>query len=104
MIRRAPRSTLFPYTTLFRSRFGWGVVNVNLRSYYGEGSKTVAYEVVEQLRWRLPSAVVAPMAGGPPLPQLRKGVGGGFAPPRISGPWPGLDGADGGARTGHAPG
>src|SRR2546427_9102280 len=68
MIRRPPRSTLFPYTTLFRSqvadRFGWGVVNVNLRSYYGEGSKTVAYEVVEQLGWRLPSAGVAPMAGG----------------------------------------
>src|SRR6266704_5107630 len=45
-------------------RFGWGIVNVNLRSYYGEGSKTVAYEIAEQLGWRLPTAVVAPMAGG----------------------------------------
>src|SRR3989454_5623277 len=62
MIRRPPRSTLFPYTTLFRSadRFGWGIVNVNLRSYYGEGSKTQAFEIAEQLGWRLPSAVVAP--------------------------------------------
>jgi len=45
-------------------RFGWGIANVNLRSYYGEGSKTVAYEIAEQLGWRLPTAVVAPMAGG----------------------------------------
>ena len=35
-------------------RFGWGIVNVNLRSYYGEGSKTVAFEIAEQLGWRLP--------------------------------------------------
>src|SRR6059036_3437689 len=74
-------------------RFGWGIVNVNLRSYYGEGSKTVAYEVVEQLRWRLPSAVVAPMAGGSLLTKLRKGFGefldaglvGGGEPPRLYG-------------------
>ncbi len=45
-------------------RFGWGIVNVNLRPYYGEGSKTMAFEVAAQLGWRLPDAVVAPMAGG----------------------------------------
>src|SRR5205807_1786201 len=56
-------------------RFGWGIVNVNLRSYYGEGSKTVAYEIAEQLGWRLPTAVVAPMAGGSLLSKLRKGFG-----------------------------
>ncbi len=56
-------------------RFGWGIVNVNLRGYYGEGSKTVAYEIAEQLGWRLPSAVVAPMAGGSLLTKLRKGFG-----------------------------
>src|SRR5437899_3638765 len=56
-------------------RFGWGVANVNLRSYYGEGSKTVAYELAEQLGWRLPTAVVAPMAGGSVLSKLRKGFG-----------------------------
>lgn len=54
-------------------RFGWGIVNVNLRSYYGEGSKTVAFEIAEQLGWRLPSAVVAPMAGGSLLTKLAKG-------------------------------
>jgi threonine synthase len=56
-------------------RFGWGIVNVNLRGYYGEGSKTVAFEIVEQLGWRLPTAVVAPMAGGSLLTKLRKGFG-----------------------------
>src|SRR5437016_1050899 len=56
-------------------RFGWGIVNVNLRGYYGEGSKTVAYEIAEQLGWRLPTAVVAPMAGGSLLTKLRKGFG-----------------------------
>lgn len=54
-------------------RFGWGIVNVNLRSYYGEGSKTMAFEIAEQLGWRLPTAVVAPMAGGSLLTKLRKG-------------------------------
>jgi threonine synthase len=70
-------------------RFGWGIVNVNLRGYYGEGSKTVAFEIAEQLGWRLPTAVVAPMAGGSLLSKLHKGfgefldaglVGGGRAP------------------------
>ena len=74
-------------------RFGWGVVNVNLRSYYGEGSKTVAYEVVEQLGWRLPSAVVAPMAGGSLLTKLRKGFGEFLDAGLVSGPAPRLYGA-----------
>jgi threonine synthase len=54
-------------------RFNWGIVNVNLRSYYGEGSKTMAFEVAEQLGWRLPTAVIAPMAGGSLITKLRKG-------------------------------
>ena len=54
-------------------RFGWGIVNVNLRGYYGEGSKTVAFEIAEQLGWRLPDAVIAPMAGGSLVTKLRKG-------------------------------
>lgn len=54
-------------------RFGWGIVNVNLRGYYGEGSKTMAFEIAEQLGWRLPTAVVAPMAGGSLITKLRKG-------------------------------
>ncbi len=53
--------------------FGWGIANVNLRSYYGEGSKTVAFEIAEQLGWRLPTAVIAPMAGGSLVTKLRKG-------------------------------
>jgi threonine synthase len=54
-------------------RFNWGIVNVNLRSYYGEGSKTMAFEIAEQLGWRLPTAVIAPMAGGSLVTKLRKG-------------------------------
>ena len=54
-------------------RFKWGIVNVNLRSYYGEGSKTVAFEIAEQLGWRLPTAVVVPMAGGSLMTKLHKG-------------------------------
>jgi threonine synthase len=45
-------------------RRGWGMVNVNLRAYYGEGSKTVGFEIAEQRGWSLPGHVVAPMAGG----------------------------------------
>ncbi|HET9552658.1 MAG TPA: threonine synthase [Anaeromyxobacteraceae bacterium] len=53
-------------------RFGWGIVNVNLRGYYGEGSKTMAFEIAEQLGWRLPDAVIAPMAGGSLVTKLHK--------------------------------
>lgn len=55
------------------AEFGWGVVNVNLRAYYGEGSKTMAFEIAEQLGWRAPMTVVAPMAGGSLVPKLAKG-------------------------------
>jgi threonine synthase len=53
--------------------FGWGLVNVNLRAYYGEGSKTMAFEIIEQLGWRAPTAVVAPMAGGALVTRLHRG-------------------------------
>jgi len=55
--------------------FGWGLVNVNLRAYYGEGSKTMAFEIVEQLGWRVPTAVIAPMAGGALVTKLHRGFG-----------------------------
>jgi threonine synthase len=51
----------------------WGFVNVNLRAYYAEGSKTVAFEIAEQLGWRLPDNVVVPMAGGAQLTRVAKG-------------------------------
>ncbi|MHB8526283.1 MAG: threonine synthase [Candidatus Acidiferrales bacterium] len=44
--------------------YPWGFVNLNLRPYYAEGSKTVGFEIAEQLGWRLPDNVVVPMAGG----------------------------------------
>ncbi len=74
-------------------RFGWGIVNVNLRGYYGEGSKTMAFEIAEQLGWRLPTAVVAPMAGGSLLTKLRKGFGEFLAADFVTGPPPKLFGA-----------
>jgi threonine synthase len=51
----------------------WAVVNVNLRPYYSEGSKSVAFEVAEQLGWRAPDAVVAPIASGSLYTRLRRG-------------------------------
>jgi threonine synthase len=53
-------------------RYNWGFVNVNLRPYYAEGSKTVGYEIAEQLGWRLPDNVVCPMAGGALISKIRK--------------------------------
>jgi threonine synthase len=50
----------------------WGFVNVNLRPYYAEGSKTVGYEIAEQLGWRLPDNVVVPMAGGSLISKIYK--------------------------------
>ncbi|MGQ0562085.1 MAG: threonine synthase [Gemmatimonadota bacterium] len=56
-------------------RYGFGIVNVNLRPYYGEGSKTVGYEIIEQLGWRAPANVIVPMAGGSLLTKIRKAIG-----------------------------
>ncbi|ATL83701.1 hypothetical protein SMF913_14218 [Streptomyces malaysiensis] len=53
---------------------GWGFVNVNLRPYYGEGSKTLAYEICEQLGWRLPDQIVIPIASGSQLTKIDKGL------------------------------
>jgi threonine synthase len=50
----------------------WGFVNVNLRPYYAEGSKTVGYEIAEQLGWRLPDNIVCPMAGGSLITKIKK--------------------------------
>jgi len=53
---------------------GWGFTNVNLRPYYGEGSKTLAYEICEQLGWRLPDQIVIPIASGSQLTKIDKGL------------------------------
>ncbi|HJP87582.1 MAG TPA: threonine synthase [Candidatus Limnocylindrales bacterium] len=51
----------------------WGFVNVNLRPFYAEGSKTLAFEIAEQLGWRTPDVVVAPIASGALFTKLAKG-------------------------------
>jgi threonine synthase len=53
--------------------YTWGIVNVNLRPYYAEGSKTLAFETAEQLGWELPDHVVVPIASGALLTKIAKG-------------------------------
>jgi threonine synthase len=52
---------------------GWGFVNINLRPYYSEGSKTLGFEVAEQLGWELPDHIVAPLASGSLFSKIYKG-------------------------------
>ena len=56
------------------SEYPWAFVNINLRPYYAEGSKTLAYETVEQLGWRSPDHVVVPIASGSLLTKIWKGL------------------------------
>ncbi len=53
-------------------KYGWGFVNINLRPFYAEGSKTVGFEIAEQLGWRTPRHVVVPMAGGSLIGKVQK--------------------------------
>jgi threonine synthase len=53
----------------------WAFVNVNVRPYYAEGSKTLGYEVAEQLGWRLPEQIVVPIASGSQLTKIDKAFG-----------------------------
>src|SRR5258708_6236887 len=53
-------------------KYGWGFVNINLRPYYAEGSKTMGFEIAEQLGWRTPQHVVVPMAGGSLICKVQK--------------------------------
>src|SRR5207249_2909047 len=55
-------------------RYPWGFVNVNLRPFYAEGSKTFGHEIAEQLGWRAPDAIVIPMAGGSLITKTYKGL------------------------------
>ncbi|WP_226362789.1 threonine synthase [Pseudonocardia sp. ICBG1142] len=60
-------------TELAAEHEDWAFVNVNVRPYYAEGSKTLGYEVAEQLGWRLPQQVVVPVASGSQLTKIDKG-------------------------------
>src|SRR5579863_7271122 len=58
---------------LTSERPSWAFVNVNVRTYYAEGSKTLAFEVAEQLGWRAPDHVIVPIASGSQLTKVHKG-------------------------------
>lgn len=73
--------------------YGWGFVNINLRPYYAEGSKTLAYEVAEQLGWRAPDAVVAPVASGALYTKINRGFEELYEANLIAGPLPKMIGA-----------
>lgn len=55
-------------------KYGWAFVNINVRPYYAEGSKTLGYEVAEQLGWRAPDHCVVPMASGSLYVKIWKGL------------------------------
>ncbi|MCH7646625.1 MAG: threonine synthase, partial [Nitrospinae bacterium] len=55
------------------ANFHWAFVNINIRPYYGDGSKTYAYEVAEQLGWRAPDHIIVPVAGSSLITKVDKG-------------------------------
>jgi len=55
-------------------RYNWGFININLRPYYAEGSKTLGYEIAEQLGWHAPDCIVAPAASGLLFTRIWKGL------------------------------
>jgi threonine synthase len=60
-------------TEVSGERPGWAFVNINMRPYYAEGSKTLAYETVEQLGWELPDRIVGPIASGSQFTKIARG-------------------------------
>ncbi len=58
--------------TEIADKYGWAIVNVNLRPYYTEGAKTFGFEIAEQFGWQLPQHTVVPTAGGTILPKIYK--------------------------------
>ncbi|MFY9264729.1 MAG: threonine synthase [Solirubrobacterales bacterium] len=59
--------------TELSAEYDWAFVNINMRPYYSEGSKTLAYEVIEQLGWRTPDRIISPIASGSLFTKLHKG-------------------------------
>jgi len=55
-------------------KYGWAFVNINIRPYYAEGSKTFGYEIAEQLGWRAPEHIIVPAAGGSLITKIWKGL------------------------------
>jgi len=53
-------------------KYGWAFVNVNMRPYYAEGSKSLGFEIIEQLSWQIPNHTVVPMASGSLLTKIHK--------------------------------
>jgi threonine synthase len=72
---------------------GWAFVNVNLRPFYSEGSKTLAFETVEQLGWKLPDRVVCPIASGSLFTKLGRGFGEWLEVGLVGGELPAFNGA-----------
>ncbi|MEO0223763.1 MAG: threonine synthase [candidate division WOR-3 bacterium] len=56
------------------NKYKWAFVNINIRPYYSEGSKTYIYEIIEQLGWRAPKNIVVPVAGGSLISKIWKGI------------------------------
>ncbi|HIE28951.1 TPA: threonine synthase [Candidatus Poribacteria bacterium] len=56
------------------SSYDWAFVNINIRPYYGEGSKTFGHEIAEQLGWRAPQHIIVPVAGGSLITKIWKGL------------------------------
>jgi threonine synthase len=73
----------------------WAFVNVGLRSYYAEGSKTLAFEIAEQLGWSLPDAVIAPIGSGSMFTKVHQGFGELLTLGLVDGPSPRLIGGQG---------
>jgi threonine synthase len=84
---------------LAEEREDWAFVNVNVRPYYAEGSKTIGYEIAEGLGWRLPEQIVVPVASGAQLVKIDKAFRELTALGLVDGPAGAGAGADGGPRV-----
>ena len=80
-------------TEVSGERPGWAFVNINLRPYYAEGSKTLAFETVEQLGWELPDRVVGPIASGSQFTKIARGFQEFIDAGLVSGDLPAMNGA-----------
>ncbi len=80
-------------TEVSGERPGWAFVNINLRPYYAEGSKTLAFETVEQLGWELPDRIVGPIASGSQFTKIARGFQEFIDAGLVSGDVPAMNGA-----------